>query len=115
MPDDVTIRPQLLAAGAARWNAASAALDGAWTQARAAILALSTASTWGADLPGSAFAASYLEGGGPAEVLFGTGPTGGQSVVTVVGDVGRSVTESLAQLVGTDQDAAAGIAASDGA
>ncbi len=112
MPDDITVRPNLVAAGAARWEAASVDLDSAWAQFRAAILALSTERTWGTDGPGTAFAGSYLQGGGPAQVLFG--PTGGQAVVTMVGDVGRGLTESLAQLLDVDRGGAAGIAAIDG-
>jgi hypothetical protein len=115
VPDDVSIKPHLMAAGATRWVTASQGLEAVWAQARGAILALSTDRTWGTDAPGTAFAASYLQGGGPAQVLFGTGPTGGQEVVTVVADAGRSLTESLALLLGTDQDAAAEIAATDGA
>jgi hypothetical protein len=115
VPDDLAIRPTLLAAGAARRDAADAALDATWEQGRGPILALSTERTWGSDGPGTAFAGSFLQDGGPAQVLFGTGPTGGQQVVTALGEAGRALTESVAQLTGTDHDAAAGIAAINGA
>ena len=115
MAEDIGVHLHLVAAGAARWTAASADLEAAWAQARGAILALSTERTWGADGPGSAFAGAYLRDGGPAEVLFGTGATGGQNLVTAVGETGPALTESVSQLVADDRDAATRIAASDGA
>ena len=111
----VSVRLDQVSAGVASVDAASAGLATTVSALQSAILGRSNAGTWGGDAAGEAFAASYLQGGGPAQVLFGTGPTGGQEVVTVVADAGRSLTESLALLLGTDQDAAAEIAATDGA
>jgi hypothetical protein len=102
----VEIRDDIVREGLSGWTNAQSTHEQLVAQYRAALADVNNAAVFGGDTPGQQFLASYLEGGGPAVLLFGPNGLGG--ILEALGTTGEQMGANLdAALSQEDANAAA--------